>query len=464
MVDDLDPAYTGPELSRDWEPTEGDSGQEGFGQSRRDFLRALGGAIGVAIAADASTISDLAEAAERGGGKLPSGYVWHRVLDVSELDGVEKILPGVMINDRSEIIFHAMPTAGGRAVYRMRIGRDRKPGSGEPNLIVQTGQLLPNGVTVDGIAAGDTNRSGAYVTVIRGKKFLEAVYIQRPGSEIQQLIGPTDRIPGPQGRYSGHFGSVDIDQRNQILLVAAYTLPGEARQGLFMLPNGRREGGRQLLRTGQRIPDSRAILTRLGLVDRRGGRYIQQVFGRQPKDRARQDFSNEPSGFLVGRVKKGRKGARLLVGSRLLKPSKRVVRGEAFVGPRINRKGVAATVVHKRPGRLSLHRHGKGRSARIARTGDRKGRRERAETISAPIFGPDGLLYYRAIGRKAMELLVVDGNQRRRILETGDKVGGKRVALINTGWSADQVDSRGRLAFQVEYNDGSTAIVVGTPV
>ena len=62
-----------------------------------------------------------------------------------------------------------------------------------------------------------------------------------------------------------------------------------------------------------------------------------------------------------------------------------------------------------------------------------------------------------------MELMVVEGNERRKILETGDKVGGKRVQLINTGWSSDQVDSHGRLAFQVEYNDGSTAIVIGTP-
>jgi hypothetical protein len=426
----------------------------------------LGGAVGVAIAADASTISDLAEAAPRGRSKLPSGYVWHRVLADSELDGVEKILPGVMINDRSEIIFHTVPSVGGRAVYRMRIGRDRKPGASKPQLIVMTGQQLPNGVVVDGIAAGDTCRSGAYVTVIRGKKFLEAVYIQWPGKEIEQLIGPTDRIPGPQGRYSGHFGAIDIDNKNQILLVAAYTLPGEARQGLFLLPKGRRERGRQLLRTGQRIPNSRAILTRLGLIDRRGDRYIQQIFGRQPKDRARRDLSNEPSGFLIGRIKKGRKGARLLVGSKLLKPSKkrRVIRGEAFVGPRITRKGEAATVVHKKGGHLALHRHHRGRSPRIARTGDRKGRAERAKTISAPIFGPDGLLYYRAIGQKAMELLVVDGNQRRRILETGDKVGGKRILAINTGWSADQVDRRGRLAFQVEYKDGSTAIVVGTPV
>jgi hypothetical protein len=440
--------------------------EERFGQSRRDFLRALGGAVGVALASDASSVAELAEAASKRHhrGKLPSGYVWHPVLDVSELSGAGKILPGVMINDRSEIIFHATPSSGGRAVYRMGIGKGRKPGADAPQLIVQTGQRLPNGVVVEGIGAGDTNRSGAYVTVIRGKKFLEGVYIQPPGQQIQPLIGPADRIPGPQGRYCGRFGHVDIDSRNRILLVAAYTLPGEVHQGLFSLPNGQRDGGRQLLRSGQRIPDSRAILTRLGLVQSRGDYYVQQVFGRQPKDRGRRDLANEPSGFLTGRIRKGRKGARLLVGANLLKPSRRVVHGEAFVGPRIDRTGTAATVVHKRPTHLDLHRHRNGHAARIAHTGSRTRRGERAQTISAPLLGPHGLLYYRAIGQKAMELLVVEGNERRKILETGDKVGGKRVQLINTGWSSDQVDSHGRLAFQVEYSDGSTAIVIGTPV
>lgn len=386
------------------------------------------------------------------------------MLGANELDGVEKILPGVMINDRSEIIFHAHRTDGGRAVYRMHIGRGRKPGSDAPQLIVQTGQTLSSGVVVDAIAAGDTNRSGAYVTVIRGQKFLEGVYIQRPGSEITQLVGPTDRIPGPKGRYSGRFGSIDLDAKNQVLLVGTYTLPGEVHQGLFMLPGGRRQGGRLLLRTGMRIPDTRSILTRLGLVERRGDHYVQQVFGRQPKHRARRDLKVEPSGFLLGRVSKGRKGARLLVGAKLLKPARSAVKGEAFVGPRVDRTGTAATVSHKTPSHLSLHRHKRGHSDRIAHTGSRTRRGPRAETISAPIFGADGRLYYRAIGQRKMELLVVHGNERRAILETGDRVGGKRVQLINTGWSSDQVDRHGRLAFQVEYEDGSSAIVVGTPI
>lgn len=450
-------------------------GEEAFGQRRRDFLRALSAAVGVAIAADASTIADLAEAAPRRRSNLPSGYVWHQVLSENPLSGNgEKILPGVMINDRSEVIFHTntpTPSAsnpgqedGVRSVYRMRIGRSRRPGARGPQLIVRTGQTLHDGIVVSRIGAGDTNDSGAYVTTIEGERFLSGVYIQRPGFGLRRLIAPTDRIPGPRGRYSGHFGDIDIDSRNNILLVATFSLPGEVHQGLFSLPNGRRRGGRVLLRTGHRIPDSRATITRLGLVERHGGYFVQQVFGRQRKHRAARNLGTEPSGFITGRVSRGRRGARLLVGAKPLRPSGRVIEGEAFVGPRVDQTGTAATVTHKRPSHLTLHRHQDGRSQRIAHSGNRTRRGPRAETISAPVFGPRGLLYYRAITQHTMELLVVDGNERRTILETGDKIAGKRVKAFNLGWHTDQIDGHGRLAFQVEYDDGSTGIVIGTPV
>ena len=453
---------------------EGEEGQNGFGRSRRDFLQALGGAIGVALVSDRSTIEGLAEAASRGGrkgkkSKLPSGYVFHRVLTVgpnSPGDGdIVEILPGVMINDRSEVIYHAKTKSGARAVYRMRIGRGRKPGAYAPSLIVQQGQTLPNGVVVDRIGAGDTNGSGAYVTVIGEKGGLNAVYVQHPGQPVRQLFKAASR--GPQNaRFTGHFGDVDLSGGGDLLMVARYTLPGELHQGLVHLPGGvtgslRR--GRILLRTGHRIPNSRGLITGLGLVERRGPYFIQQVFGRQAKDRARHDFNVEPTGFVSGKLSRGRRGTRLLVGAQTLKPGRRAVTGEALVGPRVHKDGTAATVAHKRSAHLDLHLHTNGGRARIAHTGG-KGSRGEIRTISAPVFGPDGLLYYRTISKKAMELLVLHGDERRRILDSGDKIDGSRVRVFNLGWHTDQVDNRGRLAFQAQFDDGTTAIVIGTPV
>jgi hypothetical protein len=207
------------------------------------------------------------------------------------------------------------------------------------------------------------------------------------------------------------------------------------------------------------------MITGLGLVERRGPFFVQQVFGRRPRHRRRKDFRSEPSGFVLGRVDRGRKGARLLVGSPRLGVQGSVVRGDALVGPRVSEEGIAASVVHRSSDHLELHRHRRrGRATRLSHTGAGKGRGEEVRTISAPVLGPDGLLFYRVIGRKAMELLAVKGGERRRILETGDRIGGERVKVLNVGWHTDQVDARGRLAFQVQLYDGRTAIVIGTPV
>jgi hypothetical protein len=383
--------------------------------------------------------------------------------DAPGIGDVVEILPGVMISDRSELIYHARTSAGDRAVYRMRIGRHRKPGAEDPSLIVQTGQTLPDGAVVQRIAAGDTNASGTYVTVIAARNGLNGVYQQRPGGPLEAIIKAADRTPDPRGRYTGHFGDVDLGAGGDILLVARYTLPGQLQQGLIYLPHGRMEKGKILMRTGQRIPQSRALITGLGLVERRGPYFIQQVFGRQAKDRARRDFKLEPTGFVSGRISKGRRGARLLVGAKLLRPGRDAVHAEALVGPRVDRDGTAATVAHQRSSHLTLHIHNGSGPSRLAHTGG-KGSKGQIQTISSPVFGPRGLIFYRTLSRRSMELLVADGRERRRILETGDKIGERVVKVFNLGWHTDQVDKHGRLAFQVEYADGSTGIVVGTPV
>ena len=200
----------------------------------------------------------------------------------------------------------------------------------------------------------------------------------------------------------------------------------------------------------------------------------RQVFGRQPKHRRRKNFPLEPSGFWLGRIDRGRGSGRLLAGSRQLGIHRSVIRGRALVGPRVHKDGTAATVVHRSSRRLELHRHVKreealslvrsgGPAGLLAQTGGRSGGVE-VETISAPVFGPGGLLFYRVIGARAMQLLVTSDDERRAILETGDRIDGERAKVFNVGWHTDQVDSSGRLAFQAELDDGRTAIVVGTPV
>ena len=185
---------------------EKDPGTEpSFGRSRREFLEALRGVVGVAIGGDAADLGGLAEAAAkrgRGRGGLPSGYVWHTVLTARNgepgIDGIEHIFECVMINDRSEVIFHARKTDGRRCVYRMRIGRGRKPGARRPRLVVEQGQVLPDGVEVGKIRADESDAAGTFVIPIGARSSLNALYMQRPADRSTASPRAAIRSPGPR--------------------------------------------------------------------------------------------------------------------------------------------------------------------------------------------------------------------------------------------------------------------------
>ena len=441
---------------------------EGGGQSRREFIGALGGALGAVALSDSSA---LAAALGGGGPQLPDGYTFHRIFTVGEgtkeLGDVAEVMQGVMINDRSEVIFHAKLKSGARAVYRLPISRDRRPRIERPRLIVQTGQEIAPGFVAERIAAGDTNNRGTYATVVRGAKELNRVFVQRRGRPLRQLLAVGGRTPGKgDGRWSGSFGDIDIDAYDTITLSARYSLPGKVEHGLFLLPGGKRQNGRVLIKSGDRIPNSRASVTGFGLVERRGPFYVVQVYGRQGRHRRRQDLPIEPSGFLIGRVDAGRREQRLLAGAKLLGIQGSVIQGDAIIGPRVHRDGTAATVVHRRGAHLQLHRRAQGRRAeKLAESGDLGAvRGSQVRAVSAPLFGPDGLLLYRTIGKRSMRVIAATESERRTILEAGDRVDGRELRVINLGWHTDQIDSKGRIAFQAELDNGRTAIVIGTPV
>lgn len=453
------------EAGREYVREDGDDG----GRSRREFIAALGGVLGAAIVSDADALAAAVGAGR--GPQLPEGYAFHRIFTAGdgtpELGDVAEVMQGVMINDRSEVIFHAKLKSGARAVYRLPISRDRRPRIERPRLIVAAGQEVAPGFVAERIGAGDTNNRGTYVTVIRGAKELNRVFMQRQGRPLRQLLAAGGRTPGKgDGRWSGSFGDIDIDAYDTITLSARYSLPGKVEHGLFLLPGGKRQSGRILMKSGDRIPNSRAAVTGFGLIERRGPFYVAQVYGRQGRHRRRQDFPLEPSGFLIGRVDAGRREQRLLAGAKLLGIQSSVIEGDAIVGPRVHRDGTAATVVHRRDAQLQLHRRARGKRAeKIVESGDLGAvRGSKVRSVSAPLFGPDGLLLYRTIGKRSMRVIAATETERRTILEVGDRVDGQRLQVINLGWHTDQIDSKGRIAFQAELENGRTAIVIGTPI
>lgn len=440
----------------------------GFGQNRREFIQALSGAIGVALVADATALTDLAESA-KGSGKLPSGYVFERLFTVggkkAGFDDVEEIHPGVILTDGGDLIFHASRATGEHVVYRSRLSKARRARATRPQAIVATGQALDAGTVVERVSVGDANAGGTFAFVVRGTDGFRSIWAARRGKAPQLVLARGATAPGG-GTYSGGFGDIDLEDDGALMFTARFTDHGEASQGLFYVPRNKKRPGKLLLQTGQRLPDSKSLITGFGLIERRGRYFIQQVYGRQFSHLARQDFKTEPSGFVTGVVSQGHRGARLLLGSKELRAEKRVLNADAFVGPRVHSDGTAGTVSHRGGGHLTLHRHQRSarRATKLSSTGSRTDHGAPVETISAPVFGAGGILYYRTISKRAMEIYAVDDRERRRIIASGDRVNGERVKAFNFGWHTDQADKNGRLAFQATLADGRTTIIVGTPV
>ncbi|MCW8874933.1 MAG: hypothetical protein OQK27_04195, partial [Gammaproteobacteria bacterium] len=83
--------------------------------------------------------------------------------------------------------------------------------------------------------------------------------------------------------------------------------------------------------------------------------------------------------------------------------------------------------------------------------------------LSAPVTGPDGLLFFLLTLESGFEICVTNGKDTATILASGQQVGDRRIVTATLGYHSDQADREARLAFYAEFDDGSNAVVVGVP-
>ena len=185
---------------------------QGPNTSRRDFLGFFGGALG-GVALTRGTVFAKSIGGGGRGDRVPwasaaaQRYRFFNVLTPGVTDfglPLGAVSGGVMINDHSQIVFHAQNTSGGFGMYELTMDyAGDAPVVAGVRTIVQQGDTLPGGRTVDSIRRGVSNAEGSFAAVIQTEE-TPSVYLQRKNEAVRA----DHRVPGPRARASrGSWGA-----------------------------------------------------------------------------------------------------------------------------------------------------------------------------------------------------------------------------------------------------------------
>lgn len=463
-----------------------------FRDDRRRTLKLLGGAVGGLMLGPYGCSRDSGEPPKTRfeAPPLANGYRFIRIVTLGDsgFEGMRGITPGVMLNEKGEVIFYA-PIDGENAYALFRLQLDfskETPAIGPRTSVVRTGQQLAGGQQVRRILIADTNARGHTAFIVdgfarnNGENVVEqapTLYVQDTDRRNERILGLGD--PAPDGAtFGASLGDVDITDQNHIFIVSAFTTgprlstgraitfdTRDVEEGVFYLPEARLGEARTLLQSGQALRGTGAVNQSFGLIDARDeGHFLLQT--RIQDAGMMQTTPGVASGVLYQGNATAPPGAgRMLTGAPLL-GADQAGPAELLLGPRAGISATGAWVEHygeatddRDQPQVLYYSDGK-EVHRIAETG--KG----ITAFSAPVLSGNGQMFYMQINDEdnpGMELRVTDGADTRTILARGQEIDGKEVTALLHGYHSEQADSHGRVVVYAELDD-EPALLLGFPV
>lgn len=449
--------------------------------SRREFIKAMGGALGAGMLTAAGGNAVMPRVANAAAPPLPNSYSYAKLISTGDglPDGQTlSFLPGpVMINDTGKVVFYAKDASGTMGVYEIDIS------GGGSRKVVRAGDALPDGTTVGHVYGMDTNQNGsiavlAYAIEPGGNpnQGLHGAYLERGGGGLQPAATFNQQIPGTEHRFGSHFADMDLHSNDDLALVTYYTTPGQGagQTGLIHLPSGNGDG-RVVVSAPSLVHGQQGQVASLGLVHVNskgdfvlqahkpsGGSLTMSADGDELGAPVRQE-----SLLVKGNIYNSQAGGFVsLAWPEYPKPGGPPASGEIIYGPRISESSDAAYVVHITDERQSLVLLNRT----IISSGDLAPAGWPVTSISPPNSSPDGLYYFTLMGfddandQNLFQLIVHNGTEARVMLSMLDTLGDKRIINLLWGLHTDQADSAGRLAFVAEWDDQSTqSIMLATP-
>src|SRR5204862_4274364 len=125
--------------------------------------------------------------------------------------------------------------------------------------------------------------NGSVAAVIETTKDTPGVYVEKNKGGLQPLVSFLDPLPGGGGTFGGFFGDLDLHDNDDLLLVGHFSTDDRQNyNGLFHLPGSQAsDTGALLIRSGQLLPQTGAVLVDLGLIGLHdGGNYVVQMYGK----------------------------------------------------------------------------------------------------------------------------------------------------------------------------------------
>ena len=445
---------------------------------RRDFLKIMGGATAGSIVL--SSCGGSGGNGSESAAPIPNGYIFYRLTNsgdaLPESGTTDHFPKAVLINERPEIVFCAVDSEGAKGYYRLSMDFSGNPPQiVSSHKVVRVGDMLADSLSVVNIHNVDLNDAGTFAAILATDDNLSGIYLDRQGKGLEPTVKAHDSTPELEASFGSMFLDVDIHDDDNVMFVShyAYKTKGGAGQGLFHLPGGELGArGDLLLSTGEDIPEATGVVNGLGLIDMHDdGNYVLQAFGHNSGNvNAAAKGQGQPATMLI-------KGSVREPLSRTLRASSPSIRagksaaarlgfsyGEMNYGPRIGIGGRIASVHQISEHDLVLMYEG----IQIASTRGGSPLGNIITGFGGPVIGEDRILYYQTYHDLApgvgSELVAFNGKQYRTILTTGDLIDERKISRIWFGFMTEQVDSRGRIVFSADFEDGTSSIVVGIPI
>jgi hypothetical protein len=459
-------------------------------QSRRDFLKLLGMAMGASLSGcggsgNDGTFSGSANPTPlayryvkliKSGDPLPGGArLAPRVAYslTSTGDSPPPFMGAVTLTDSRHVYFHALDENQTRGIYRIDV--DANGSRSEVKEVIREGSVLPDGTVVKDFSDGDVNNGDDFVLVVENPEGTYSIQYAAGGASFSTIARSGDTLGNVKLAEDIDQYQAVADDGNIIFVAEFMDDAGDCQgEGLFVMPAGRPEQAQRLLAKGDLLPGTTSVIESFGATEiTNDGIYLAQGSGRPA---AGSDPSGQPQTFLL----RGRIGEtpELLTLYRGLGTTTQTLQASAFMCPRLSSAGTGFVLqITGNPDQTQMWFTGPGAprtSRRLLLTADISGgsgartqrspRGARILSFLPPVFGPNGLLYFEVFTDEGMEIVLWDGANFQTILARGDVIDGKRVETIIFGSLPDCVNANGDFAAIVEFDDGETDVYLGMPV